>query len=139
MEGSPWELAKAIGLGYGGDMNPVPHGGLWYDYSRWETHGEAAYTRCYPADGAFAVERGTIYKPDAKTIASAYNCCGIHLADVPEELRTRVEIESVVAHSSTEQDDMQWFEKDENHYDDFNEFKICRLIREYLNQTIPED
>lgn len=28
---SPWEIASELGLRYSGDMNPIPHGGYFYN------------------------------------------------------------------------------------------------------------
>ena len=138
MTDSPWELAKAIGLSYTGDMCPVPHGGMWYYAKTWRTNEEAPYVRCYPGDGAFAVEHGIIYRPTQEQVLSAFKCCDVDPATAEPTL-TYMEIESLVAYRGTEQDDMQWFEKDEQRHNDFNEFQICRVIRYYLNQIIPED
>jgi len=119
-------------------MNPVPHGGMWYDSRTWRTHEETAYVRVYPGDGAFAVEHGTLYRPKLETLHSALKCCDVSV-ELGDPALIHAEIEAVASYCGTEQDDMRWFEKDERHHHDFNEFQICRVICDYLRQTIPED
>jgi len=74
VSGSPWEIAKDLGIHYTGDMSPIPHGGMFYNSHNWDRYGYADCVSIYELDGKIFIECGTINKSDDLTNALA--CIG---------------------------------------------------------------
>ncbi len=88
---TPWDIARHLGIGYSGDMNPLEHGGFFYDHRDWDAWG---YARCVefwedPDTGELVVQPGTIHRPDDMT--SAFECCGI--SDIDDRNNVHCQIE----------------------------------------------
>lgn len=64
IEDNPSEIAKHLGIGYCGDMNPFDHDGYFYSTKDWTDHGYAECVKVSHCDGQVFVEAGTIKKPD---------------------------------------------------------------------------
>lgn len=79
---SGWDVAKELGLSYSGDSDPIRHGGVFYDPSRWDDWEHAPAVEFWWDDDSdrLMVSPGSINKPDADDMATAFRCC-----DVPEE------------------------------------------------------
>jgi hypothetical protein len=73
-EDSPWEIAKRLGIGYFGDMNPFNHNGHFYSTADWAEYGYASCVRISHYDGLICAESGTIRKPD--DLSDAFRCGG---------------------------------------------------------------
>ena len=101
---SGWDIAKELGLSYFGDGNPITYGGTFYDPTHWDDWGYAPCVEFWWDDDRdrLVVSPGTINKPDADDMASAYQIC-----DVPEEHRDNVnaQIEAVQLAWGAEPDD----------------------------------
>lgn len=93
----PYELAKALGLSYVGDVN-LEYGGLFFETSNWEEHQYATALRITDLDsgcgfdGGLMIERICIIKPD--NMGPALDCCGWD----GEELTVEMEIEACMSY-----------------------------------------
>ena len=70
---SPWDIAELLGVGFTGDMNPVDHGGTWYETRNWVEYGYASAVSMYRVYNRLYVEFCTINKMD---LDAALRCCG---------------------------------------------------------------
>lgn len=144
----PWDIAEANRLEYSGDGSPIPHGGVWYETSNWESYGYAECVRIQESEGTLWVESGTINKPSkSDDMLSALNCCGWKIdndndrpgmirqsGSEPIELTPQIEIESVLAYSGVEVDSSETFQERENGFD---EVAIMRIVKRMLLAIVP--
>ncbi len=103
----PWQIADAIGIGYDGDINPVEHGGFFYDFRDWERWGYANAVEFWedPETHALVVQTGTIHKPNDMTATLLH--FGAELAD-EERNNIHFQISACKAHISMQCDGTEY-------------------------------
>ena len=76
---SGWDIAKELGLSYAGDADPIRHGGTFYDPTHWLDWGYAPCVEFWWDDDRdrLVVSPGTINKPDADDMETAWQCVGM--------------------------------------------------------------
>ena len=126
---SAHDIAKQLGLGYSGDMNPIDHDGTFYETSNWQAYGYVSCLRFTRADGHLWVEYGTINRAD--DMAECLRTIGAESADSVE-----VEIEACLATWGAEVSDdfggpySQMF--NENEHDDIDESEVWDSVVGWL-------
>lgn len=109
---SGWELAELFGCHFTGDVNPLRHGGTFYEADNWERYGYAFCVSFADVDGKLLVEAGTINRP--KDMAPCFKCCGIAPKD---QNNIHAQIESALGYWGLETDEdfsgrySRWFEE----------------------------
>ena len=126
--GDPWTIAKDLGLGYTGDMNAIPHGGIFYSTKDWAEYGEAECVRIQESEGVLWVEHCAIDKPKHKEMVAALRSCGLeHEEDVTPEM----EIESAMWYCGPSHVGFRYTFHSDNGKDwgEFPEFQIWKAAR----------
>ncbi len=114
---SPWEIASELGLRYSGDMNPIPHGGYFYNTHNWETYGYSEIVRFQESEGVLYLETGTVVWDYDKTVIS-------------DPVTPEILIECVESCWGAEIDNSQEFRSDNGKgWGDFPEFRIMQAAR----------
>ena len=108
---TPHDIAKAFGCGYDGDVNPLDHGGFFYDYRDWEANGYANVVEFWHDDenGCLVVQPGTVSKP--ADMAPAFRCIGMKASD-----NVHAQIDAARSYCG--------IEPDGTHYPDLKNFKL---------------
>ena len=140
MENSPWEVAKANGLNYNGDMNFIPHGGYFYSTSNWKEYGycSAIEIDCeFDGSDASIIEYITIGKLSDDGFVSALKLHGYSLNDDGtidtgngDTLERTIELEIEVTKAYMHEKDNVITFKDKN--DEPPERDICRHLKDAL-------
>ena len=144
---SPWEIASELGLRYSGDMNPIPHGGYFYNTHNWETYGYSEIVRFQESEGVLYLETGTINRPSNKSDAEIlvvrfqesegvlYLETGTVVWDydktvISDPVTPEILIECVESCWGAEIDNSQEFRSDNGKgWGDFPEFRIMQAAR----------
>lgn len=140
---SPWEIASELGIRYSGDMNPVPHGGYFYNVHNWESYGYAEIVRFCETEGELFLESGTINRPSGKSDAeilgnsgweidseSGAVVCSYDKTIVADLVTPEILIECIESHYGAECDTLETFNSDNGKdWGDFPEFRIMQAAR----------
>lgn len=62
-EMTPYDIAEHYGCHFSGDMNPIDHGGTFYNTKHWEGWGYADVVNIFHCEGHVYIEQGTVNKP----------------------------------------------------------------------------
>lgn len=128
-DGDPWAIAHDLGLRYCGDMNAIPHGGMFYSTKDWVENGEAECVRIQESEGVLWVEHCAIDKPKWATLQSALRSSGIEEGET--YITPEVEIEAVAYHCGPTEVMWRYTFHSDNGKDwgDFPEFQIWKAAR----------
>lgn len=123
---SGWDIARELGCDYTGDMNPVMHGGVFYDSRDWESYDYASCVEFWedPETHHLCVTRGTINR--SQNMERAFHCCGI-----PKEEQDNIhaQIETSRSYSGIESDDTRTFD-----LESLGEYEIWKAVRSWLEE-----
>lgn len=140
---SPWEIASELGIRYSGDMNPIPHGGYFYNTHNWESYGYSEVVRFQESEGILYLETGTINRPskesDSQILAhsgwkidseSGEVVCEYDGTIVADSVTPEILIECVESYWGMEIDNSHQFRSDNGkNWGDFPEFRIMQSAR----------
>ncbi len=131
---SPWTIADAFGCSFSGDMNPIEHGGFFYDHRDWNDNGYASAVEFWedPESGDLVVQRGTINKPD--DMESAFACLGYTEEDDDLRNHLAIQVEAARAYSGIEPDGTAYPHLKVFKLDDWKERNIWKSIRRWIEQ-----
>lgn len=137
-ERSPWEIAKALGIEYTGDMNPVPHGGTFYSLWHWEKHDYADCVHFSESEGTLWVEHSHVCR-SLKQLPAAFKSWGWKISDggVSDNHRgwtpitPQIEFEALLSYCGIECPSMRYTFKSDNRKDwgEFPEFQIFKAAK----------
>lgn len=132
---SSWDIAREYGCHFSGDVDPINHGGFFYDARDWDAYG---YAQCvefwedYEHD-CLVVQRGVINRPDDDDMESVWRGIGID-ADSEERDNIHAQIEAARSYCGIEPDGTDYPELKNFRLEDWKEWRIWRSIDPWLRQ-----
>lgn len=128
---SPWNIAEKFGVHYNGDMNPIPHGGVWFDSKNWNENEYATAIRIQESAGTLWVELCTINRYDG--IEKALSFCDIE----SEKVSIEEEIYACLSYVWVDIEETTTFESDNGKdWGDFPEFQIMKKVKRLFAEII---
>lgn len=124
---SPWDIATYFNCHFTGDMNPIDHGGVFYDSRDWEKNGYACAVEFFTMKNTLYVQRGTIHKCD--DLESAFDCIGLPVSD-----DIHMQIEACRSHDGTEPEGNYYPDAMSYNLDNWTEANIWKSVRGYIEQ-----
>lgn len=122
------EIARHFGCEYTGDVDPIRHGGTFYDARKWSEDGSASVVefREGRGDNETIVARGYVYRPRGGGLLDAMRSCW---GDRHEELvgDARSEIEAALSWSGIEEDSAKTY-----NLDTWKDWRIFRSVKTWL-------
>lgn len=86
-----WQIAERFDCCYQGDVNPIDHGGFFYEVRDWESYGYASIVEFWvdPESDETVIECRTVNRPD--DMQSLFDNCGMEFP-APDQLSAHVQI-----------------------------------------------
>lgn len=147
-ERSPWEIAKAMGIEYTGDMNPVPHGGTFYSLANWQKHDYADCVHFSESEGTLWVEHSHVGRSEKQLPAAFKSWCwelqpdGVNVVagNVWITLTPQIEFEALLSYCGIECPSMRYTFKSDNGKDwgTFPEFQIFKAAKPLIESLQTE-
>lgn len=145
-ERPPWEIAKAMGIEYIGDMNPVPHGGTFYSLANWK-HDYADCVHFSESEGTLWIEHSHVGK-DLRKLPAAFKSWGWELNDGVfshdgqhwQEVTPQMEFEVLLSYCGIDIPSMRYTFKSDNGKDwgTFPEFQIFKAAKPLIEALVDQ-
>lgn len=126
-----WDVAKAYGVAYSGDSDPIRHGGFFYNTADWSEYGYADAVEFWLEEetNTLVVQRGTINKVDddelTKLIESTY--------DDVDPTDIHLQIDACKGHWGVDNEGPMYPDTLRFNLDNWSEWRIWRSVEFMLN------